>query len=270
MPVSFREMCATAPVQSLSINGTPLSTLGTVEQVWENVLGAPELVGEPVHVPLRPGRFNVRQVPDAREFTVGILLHGAHDEDQAGHNDMWRRLVRLVWSPGAPLTVHRTVRFGSGDETHVCSAKYIDGLQPTDYVKGGMSKVALRLLNLDGYWYGTAETSVTAAAGETVVIDVPGDAPTLRTFITFDGGATGLHTLTNATTGCAVAYAGETSTGIELDVMSFTATAADGKSMVGRVAHGGDVFWMRMAPGENQLTFSGSGSVQLRTTPAYL
>lgn len=277
----FQLMCSSGSIQGITINGVPLQGIGRVEQVWEEVLGSPELFGSAVHVPLRPGALDVPQVPGTREFGIGMILHGAGHPDQAGHNDAWRSLARMVWSPRLPLDVRRTVRFSTGDETHQCAAKYISGLGPNMIVPGSMSRAALRFRNIDGYWYALTDTVAGVVSGTPATMTVPGDAETHRMTITLSGG-TGLQTLTNTTNGVLMTFnAPTTDTPVDIDVLGFTAyqdTTVQGENgpetistpVVGSMTHTGDTFWMRMQPGSNTLTLTGGGTATIRVRAAYL
>lgn len=275
----FQIMCADTMIQGISIDGVPLHTVGRVEQVWEDVLGSPELFGDAVHVPLRPGALDVPQVIGPREFTVGLVLYGAGDKDQAGHNTAWRDLARMLWSPLAPLKVQRTVRYMTGDETHECAAKFVSGLNPEPIVPGSMSRVALRFVNLDGYWYDPEPSVIIVDSNseDDTVFDMPGDADTYRMTIMLSGG-TGIQTLGNSDTGVQMTYNGDTvSAPADIDVLGFTATqdAVSGTEIVvtsvsGNMAHSGDTFWMRLRPGTNTFTLSGGGTATITARAAYL
>jgi hypothetical protein len=265
MATVFQRLCEAPGPQHLTIDGTPLQEYGRVEQVWTDVMGTPPLGGSTIVVPLRPGGLDVPRVPGPREFTVGMVLHGADGKDAAGHNDAWRSLARLLWKPQAPLEVRRTLVFSTGAETHTCRARYLDGLSPSYLVPGALSRVALRFTNLDGYWYGIAQTTATIEGSGSIVM--PGDSSTRRISITLTGG-TGIQTITNTTTGCSLDYNGDTAVPVVIDVETFTA-AQGGASVIGNIAHAGDVFWMRLDPGENLLTVS-AGTALISAVPVYL
>lgn len=259
----------TSLVQTIKINGTSLHGIGHVEQVWEGVLGAPELFGSAIHAPLRPGALHIPQVIGPREFGVGMLLHGDYSDDEAGHNNHWRTLARLVWSPTHPLFIERVIAIGTGTETQECSGQYIDGLAPEYSYARVISKVALRFLNLDGYWYGQSNSVGIVSAGSGTTLNMPGDAETRRMTITLSGGGSGVQTLTNSTNGCVLSYTGGTNPDVDIDVFAFTAEQG-GVNVMKNVTHGGDVFWMRLEPGINALTLSGSGTATVRARAAYL
>jgi hypothetical protein len=262
----FQIMCSSEMLQSLAINGLPLHTAGRIEQVWEDVLGSPELYGEPIHVPLRPGALHIPQVPGPREFTVGMVIYGANNADQAGHNSAWRDLARMLWSPMAPLSMTRTLRFTEGDETHVCAAQFVSGLNPEAIVPSTMSRVALRFRNLDGYWYAQGTTIATISGSGAVT--VPGDAQTRRMTLTFEGGGA-VQTLTNTTNGCILTCALSSAQPIEVDVFAFTAMQG-AANVSGFMTHAGDVFWMRLERGVNNFTLTGGGTVTISARAAYL
>ena len=160
------------------------------------------------------------------------------------------------------------MRFTAGDETHECSAKFLGGLSPTMIVPGSMSRLSLRFLNLDGYWYAQADVIDTISGGGGT-FTITGDATTRRVSLTFSGG-TGVQTLTNTTNGVAVAYNGDTTgTDVDLDVFGFTADQG-GSNVVGNVTHSGDEFWMAVDPGDNVFTLTGGGSVTIQAREAYL
>lgn len=288
----FKDTCENPGRQRISVNGVPLQRFGRVEQLWEEVMGSPELLGSPVHVPLRPGAIDVPQVAGPREFGIGMLVHGKSDVDLEGHNHAWRTLVRLLWSTRKPLLMTRTMVFPVLDdadqptdvsvaETHQCRAKLISGLDPAVVVPGSVSRLALRFLNIDGYWYALEETLVHVDTTGPAVVTMPGDADTSQISIELSGG-TGLQTVTNTTNGCLMTYNGSTAAAaVNVDVMAFSAVqtstvAGEGgpetvqTSVIGNITHAGDAFWMRMEPGENTLTLTGSGSADIRARAAYL
>jgi hypothetical protein len=110
----------------LSVDGTPLASLGRVEQVWEGVLGqdyldvTPDPIGEtiPDWVPLA--------IP--RPFTVGMLIFGT---DRAEFMQRWAALVALGDHPDEQLTLTREVDFGGTVITVERPAKFLGGHDPT-------------------------------------------------------------------------------------------------------------------------------------------
>ena len=252
-------------IRGLFVSGTPLHTIGRIEQVWSNVLGGSILSGQPFHVPMRTGFVDVPQVPTGYEFTVGLTLYGSSYQDLPGFHEAWRDLARLVWDPKTPLTVKRVVDFGAGAEDHYCRARYISGLSP-EMVMPSIGKVALTFYNLDGYWYGSPAVDYTISASTGIMV-IEGDAVTRRISMVFSGGTNQI--LTNTTTGVSVTCAGSTSTAVTLYNESFTATHS-AVNVVGNVSHQGDAFWMTMAPGSNNLTLSGGGSVLISAQEAFL
>lgn len=250
-------------VQKLWVNDIPLHAFGRVEQYWEGVLGAPELYGDPLHVPLRPGAIDIPQVPGKRPVLVGVLTYG---QSQAEHNDSWRDLARLLWSPEQALNLKRTMRFTAGDETHECRAKYVSGLDASMLAGGRMGRMAIRFDNLDGYWYQTDTTDVDILGGSDTVA-VGGDAVTRQMTVQLSGGTN--QVLTNTTTGTVLSFLGDTTTPVSLDVPSFTATQG-GSNVVTKVNHANDTFWMTLAPGDNEFTLTGGGSATISAKAAYL
>jgi hypothetical protein len=283
MPVGgriwFQNLCDPTPEHSqhITVNGVPLNALGRIEQVWEDLYGALELVGEPIHVPLRPGAINVPEVLGAREFGVGMLIYGQHNQDFAGHNEKWRELAQLLFSPITPLTVNRVLAFPEGTVppggtvpviTTTCQAKYVSGLEPRSVLHGTISKLALRFRNLDGYWYALDDTLATIPAGGGTVA-LGGDTTTRRISITLSGG-TGLQILSNTSTGVSVSFNGDTTANpVVLDVLGFTASQ-NGVNMAKFVNHSGDVFWMKMRRGDNVFTLTGGGTAAIRARRAYI
>ncbi len=251
----------------------------SMEQYWENVAGAPDLEGAPVHLPLRPGALHVPQVVGERKFRVGMIVTGSHDKDQAGHNQAWRRLARLLWSPEEPLVMRRTMAYPALADgqaqpallTHECNAVLQDGLDPSYQHGKAFSRLALRFINLDGYWYAIQDDEATTTiSGGSGSITVDGDAATRRMRITLSGGS-GLQVLTNTTNGCMMTFNGSTEGVLETDVDVFSFTAVqDGKNVTGSVNHSGDVFWMRLDPGVNEFTLTGGGSATISARAAYL
>jgi phage-related protein len=200
-----------------------------------------------------------------------MLIFGDNSKDEGGHNDRWRALARLIWSPMAPILLQRKIAVSGGTETHECSAKYVSGLEPQylENIGRSMSRLALRFTNLDGYWYAQSDTVGVVSAGGATTLTMPGDAQTRRMRITFSGGSAGVQTLTNSTNGCILSYNGATTTEVDLDVFGFTANQG-GTNVMRNVTHAGDVFWMRLEPGVNALQFSGSGTVTVRAKATYL
>jgi hypothetical protein len=174
----------------------------------------------------------------------------------------------MLWSPMAPLTMTRTVRYTEGDETHTCSAQFVSGLNPDMIVPGSMSRLALRFINIDGYWYDTNVITETIDADTGGSITIPGDAQTRRMTISFQDG-TSMQTLTNTTNGCILTSALPSSQPIDADVLAFTAMQGINNA-TGSMTHAGDVFWMRLEPGVNNFALTGGGSVTISATAAYL
>lgn len=257
----------------VAVDGTWLDEVGpgtVVVQLLEGFMDGPEMAGDPFAVPLRTGEMGVPQVPHGRPLTVGMYLKCA------SHTDLlatWRNLATLMHKPRSKeqLVLTRDLDYGGGVVTTEARAAYRDGLGYERIQRNGATdgRMAVRLRHLDGYWLDPAE-SAQIDLGATATVTVGGDAPTDLVRIWLRGGGTGLKVLTNETLGVALSYNGETTSDyVLIDSANFTAVQG-GENRIRNLNHAGDVFPMRLAPGDNEFSFSGSGTWDIGWKAAWL
>lgn len=259
--------------ESLSINGTPLSTHLYAIQATRGLVGAPSWRGGSYELPGRPGALTGQAWAGPRIVTVSGLLVGNSTsalipaDARARYLDRIRALSALVLNAGQPFTLTRVIpRQSGGDLTVTAQARYLGGLDGVEQVAAHAGRVAFDLEVLDPFWYPSADTDVTVAT--TATPTVAGDVPTTRITLVFEGSLTAQR-LTNTTTGSWVEVAagiGDT----EIDVEAFSAIRASA-SIAGLVTQNSDfTHWFDLAPGSNSLELTGGTSVEVSYRAAYL
>lgn len=244
-----------ADVQYL-IDGVDLEVAGTrLMQVIEGAHVMAEMRGDLITYPGKDGQVFVDRPFDSCVVSFGLAVVGP---TRSGFNDALQTLRRLI-KPGRTVTMSRVLQYSGGPGTHTCLATYAGGLEPVQ-VSPGTFRMVLRMLNLDGLWYGSTGT-FTAGAGITVL----GDVRTRRMTITLSGGTN--PTLTNSTNGWALTYTGSTSTSVVIDVENMTATQG-ASDVSGNLSFTKD--WpMQLEAGSNSFVCS-SGSASITYYPAFL
>lgn len=258
--------------ESLSINGTDLATLMTI-QSHPGLVGAPLVQGADFDLPRHPGAISGVRWAGSRIASIQGLVYGSSAtsavpaDARARYLDGIRALTKLVWNNGADLTLSRVIpRVTGGDLTAAAQGRYAGGLDQIEQAAGHAARVAFDLRIFDPYWYATTPTALTVAP--TLTPAVVGDVATKRMTITFSG-ATGQR-LTNSTTGEWVQIVGSAVNSTVLDVEAFTAVRS-AVSVAGEVTHNGSfTHWMSLAAGSNSLALTGGGSCAISYTEAYL
>lgn len=259
--------------ESLSINGTALSTHLYATQATRGLVGAPSWRGGSYELPGLPGSLPGQAWAGPRIVTITGLLVGNSSsalipaDARARYLDRIRALAALVTNGGKPFTLTRVIpRQSGGDLTVTAQARYLGGLDGVEQVAAHAGRVAFDLEVLDPFWYPSSGTTVTAAT--TATPSVPGDVATRRITLVFAGDIAAQR-LTNSTTGAWVQIEG----GIgdtTVDIEAFTAVRG-GDSIAGRVTSNPDrVHWFDLTPGSNSLVLTGGTSVAVTYRAAYL
>lgn len=253
--------------ESLSINGTALSTHLYAVQATRGLVGAPSWRGGSYELPGRPGALAGAAWAGPRIVTVTGLLVGNSTSQlipadaRARYLDRIRALAALVTNGGEPFTLTRVIpRASGGDLTVTAQARYLGGLEAVEQVAAHAGRVAFDLEVLDPFWY-TAATADVPVTFSVVNIDVAGDVPTHRIILDFVGTGSAQR-LTNTTTGAWIQLDGGLGT-VDVDVENFIATHT-GTSVAGHVTSNPDrVHWFDLAPGVNALELTGVDITQV-------
>lgn len=127
----------------------PLSAYGRVEAAWDNVVGKPDVVDNPLDVPNGSMMF-VPQSPKTRTFSVRLTIVRP---SEAGLNESLQQLASLLWSPSAPILMRRTIPYDAGDEVSEAYCMYIGGLNPGEKPHPAIALLAIQFRMLSAYWH---------------------------------------------------------------------------------------------------------------------
>lgn len=136
----------------------PLSEFGRIEADWDNVLGKPDVVDNPLDVPNGDLIF-VAQQPKTRIFTVRLTMVST---TETLLNESIRQLAALVWSPGAPILMRRTIPYTAGDEVSEAYCMYLGGLNTAGKPVPHIALMALQFRMLSAYWHDTGTSAAVA------------------------------------------------------------------------------------------------------------
>jgi hypothetical protein len=138
----------------------PLEEFGRYEVSWDNVLGKPDVVDNPLDVPNGDLIF-VAQQPKTRIFGVRLSMFCG---SEAALNESLRQLASLMWSPGAPTLWRRTIPYDAGDEVSEAYGMYLGGLNPggNPDLPPGTALLPLQIRMLSAYWHDTTTSAAVA------------------------------------------------------------------------------------------------------------
>lgn len=262
--------------ESLSINGTALSTLLYAVQAGTGLVGAPPARGADYELPRFEGALEGPAWAGPRILPVRGLLVGNSGsalvpaDARARMLDRARALIALVVNNGDPLALTRVIpRASGGDLTVEAVGRYLGGLESVEEVAAHAGRVAFDLQLLDAFWHATADTTFTKSSG-TAGVSIVGDTRTTRITLEFAASATP-QTLTNHTTGEYINFPA-LDNDVIVDCEAMTAyDDTDDVSVAGLVTQSSTaVRWMSFVPGTNSLTLSGATSVGVAYRAAYL
>ncbi len=279
-----------------SIDGVSLHEYGwNVATVGGSRYDIPVRRGNNITLAKRPGQiFRPGKVADSRtvELIMWVLgvdpVTGASVADPTLRwNDSWEYLRRLVWKPsGTQVNLTRrwnlTVNNVKTLVSATAKAEISDSMAPT-MTGRHRADFTMRLLLADPYFYGDQQ-EVTFQVGQTKTIHNPGSD--IAAFGFFDVDLTGplvnpVVTNNSFNLPVKVGFKGTIPAGVTVrfSIPGFTVRTVVGYeiigivNLVGNLVTSGARFWMGLAPGNNDLTFttaSGTGSALVRFRPPYI
>jgi hypothetical protein len=225
----------------------------------------PPLRGDNQIVPYRPGREPRGKVADARTISFMMWVTGADptneyllsDDQVLSFNDNFHTLRTTVWqSHNSSITLTRRWRLTTptGVITKVAEAEAQIGdvMEPT-MTGRTRATFSMDLFLADPYFWGG---SVTVGPG---LVNNPGDdiAEYKGMFITLGGAGT----LSNGPISLTVTGGGT------LDCENFTTS---GGLPLSGISHSGSKSWFALMPGDNNVTWSGTGSASITFRAPYV
>jgi hypothetical protein len=239
------------------VGGTDLELAGV--RLMEVIEGAHAIPASRGDLPVFDGIDGVtdaEQPFEANTLSFGLLVNGG---TRVGLNDALRTLRRLV-KPGSTVTMTRELTYTSGTETHTATAKFA-GLDHSQWTPS-VYRVVLRMLILDGVWYGSAVTQAIANGNNTVT--GVGDVRTHKMVITLTGGTT--PTLFNS--GYWVHFSGPMTSPVVIDTEAGTAT--QGATDVSEFLTWNQINIFQVKSGSHIIALTGGGSASISYEPAFL
>lgn len=286
------------------VDGVSLQTYAmNIQTIGGDRMAPPEVRGDDLTVPFRPGDVWVPKVPASRTITLGMWIQGAEEDGSVPEEDSarqkfhenWRQLRSLLFRPRRQLLL--TKRFwvleddldaagvdfsGLTREGNYrlyeasANASYAGGLVPLmQGVSHASFTVDLKLS--DPYFYSEAiEVAFDMTGTTTRTIEVLGDDRTMAIGVDFVGPLTGGR-ITNSTYDVWMRYntALDAAEIARIGVWDFDArhdVEGDNTKAAGYVEHDGDAFWLYLEPGENELVLTalgGTGTATLSYQPGW-
>lgn len=270
------------------INGVPLSTLAYNVTTWGGDLQAPpDLRGEDLTIPYRPGTVFQARRPDGRSMSFNMWVVGADVDGKvpasktmrAEFENNFKMLRNLFWNQGKQVTI--TKRWRDYDTGTLMSATaqavYSGGFSPS--MTGNLrATFSVEMYLSDPFFYGPESTiSFAGTAVATAAPTVLGDYET--TVLVLDvNGARNNFRLTNMDEAVYVNVATNLTVGssIRLDINNFSAKRnplGTNENVIGSVTSFGHPFWFVLRPGVQNLRLtssSGTGTGTLKYRPRWL
>lgn len=258
---------------SLHQYGWSVSTIGGARY------DLPPRKGSNIGFAYRQGQVHRPKLPDSRTIDLQMWLTGmdpatgAAPADQILQwNDSWDFLRRVVWQPlGAEVALTRrwllTQNGTPGILTATAQAELADTMAPS-MTGRTRAEFTMSFLLADPYFYGAEQT---ASIGGSTTVNNPGHDTASQTNFTVELTGTNPR-LTNSTANPPVwvQYTGTIPGTLILDVGAYTALTTGGTNLINGITHSGARHWMGLLPGNNTLSFSGSGSALVRFRPPYV
>jgi hypothetical protein len=293
------------------VNGVSLQTYAfNIDTLGGDRMSPPDLRGDDLVVPYMPGERRMKKIPGPRTITLGMWVVGANEDGTIPQDEAmrrvfdrnWMKLRKTLWSR-RPYRV--TKRMWVHEEefensfydvsslpqsgsfrliTVSAIAEFAGGLAPS--MDGpGRASFTVDLNLADPYFYG-APISVpfsTATGGSnpgpSKTINVIGDDDTTHVAMDFIGPlTTPKFTATNPDGTKVTTQYGNVVAQAEHAVVSASSwtathyTTGSSYKGAGYVTHTGDIFWMNLQPGENDVVLSkqaGTGTATLTYTPRW-
>lgn len=250
-----------------TFNGLELTenTRWGVEQVIEGI-GLPNLRGNNTQVPFRHGKRWQKKKFDSRAIIFSMWMR-ANDKQELDENI--DTFLKTVGVPGTHL-LKRTLRDGSTREAQAEINAEIDFVRKTP----SYTKFALELDLIDPFFYGNKST-------ETIEIDVTtktlehinqGTTQTDKLIITLIGPLESPK-IENLPNGIWLQYQSVINEGDTITINTEDFTCYKGTdNMISAIKHGGDISWMVLESGINNLKITSSsagGSLKFEYYPVY-
>lgn len=266
------------------VDGETLQTYAyNIVTIGGDRLAPPPLRGGNLLIPARAGTMWMPKVVDTRVITLGMWVVGANTDGsipeevtmKAKFDANYRMLRNLLWNPNSEFTLTKRFNVDGHLVQASAQAQFVSGLVPT---MNGRTRAAftvdLQLAN--PYFY--SEPVITTLATGSQFITLDGDAATNRIGIHFNGPRVNPK-VRNDTMGVEVEYHATLVSGdqVDVDVDDYTSVTDPNVGLpynsVGAIRHSGDVSWLLLQPGLNEIevsSTSGIGSVVLTHQAAWL
>ena len=252
--------------ESYSIGSTDLATLMDIQRV--DASGhAPVMLQEDYLVPGRTGAIATKPWFGPSVVMIGGVVHAA---SRPLYLQRLHDLIKLCVNSGLPFTMKRVLPFPAGNRTATCQARYVGGLDFIEQLSPRSGRVMAEFSLLSGFWsdenFASSQTQTAAFA-----LQVQTDMATSDIIVTLSGGSN--QRVTNTTTGDFVQFNASTSAHpVVLGVKAFTAVqnAANVIDKVSANPANGTNYWLTLAPGPNQFSLTGGGSVVIQYKGLYV
>lgn len=267
-----------------SANGESLHTFAKSIETLGPSLRVPNLRGEDIVVPNRPGDVYVPKMISSNVITLQMwvrgLTEGSKRDGKLTKMDFdtnWNNLVRLLWASGRRFNL--TKRFYDRSEDTIiaatASAEFSGGFEPTMHGRlAGKFQVDLKIA--DGLFFAATTESIPLVNGDNTIF-VPGNADTTKVVAVING-ARSETKIWNKTAGISFTYPESLGAGDAVEISSYDMEATEtpsGGSAIDTshlVTHSGSPQWMILRPGNNVINLSsatGSGAVELQFRGAW-
>ena len=221
--------------------------------------------------------WKTKQIPEVVR-SLGFTIDSCDDDGDypAGRlnriaqlNSNMRELFALFARENAEVEIERDVLISDGAGGHSletwtgraqAAASFVPQ-RPEDF--DDYITVGIDLLFADPVWYGE---EITQTITGTEVLNNPGEIDATNMLLEFSGGSD--YRLTNSSTSPEDVWVEiDRSGSIVIDVRAGTAVKDGTTNVIGWLAHDGARQFMRLIPGDNTLTLTGGGSVDVTFSP---
>lgn len=262
------------------VNGTSLATLAWNLETLTGRARVPQLRGDDIQVPYRPGEIWRPKSPASRNLTLAMWVLGCNTDGsaptgmtaRAKFNENRDALIRLFYNPDQQLSLTKRWLMSTGVLQATALAELTGDMDPSMLGNDG-AQFVVDLKLADPYFY--APSTVFNLGVATGVFTNGGHDRIRKGTLRFNGPLTNPRlTNTTANPDIWVQYTGTIAGGawVELDLDLFTAVTNLATNVLSSISHDGARRWFELLRGTNSLTLSadsGAGNIALTTQAPY-
>lgn len=265
-----------------TVDGISLQTYAMNLETLDGRSTIPELRGNDITIPHRPGEVWVPKQPNSRVITLAGWVRGTNDNGvipvggaKNQFDDNWRALQRLLFTPGRQFLLKKKFYSAGVLREARALAEFAGGLEPS-MIGRTAARFTVNIKLADPYFYDDTPTTINLSNGSNI-IPATGDYTTTNISFSILGARTQPE-ITHVNMGLILKYNDALLSGDYTDINAYeykSETYAGGTmfNSEGKIVHTGAPYWFALRPGGNTINLTssfGTGAVSLTYRGAWL